>query len=240
MPSSACARSPSTSTLSLHDALPILEPYVSPGARYRRYLNVAPGAPDHETNFGWVIGANLAFGPMGFHLAYDSEKFTDGTKHGVFGLRSESTRLNSSHVEISYAVFCLCTVPLDLHSFPTRRSSDLGAVRLARGPLSSLFERRAGRSGPRDQLRVGDRSQSRVRPDGVPPGVRLGEVHRRDEARSVRPQIGEHTSELQSRRDLVCRLLLVHGPPRPPLFPYTTLFRSWSRTSRPGPAIVVI
>src|SRR5699024_7142737 len=35
----------------------------------------------------------------------------------------------------------------------------------------------------------------------------------------------EHTSELQSRFDLVCRLLL---PPSPssPLFPYTTLFRS--------------
>src|SRR5438874_722530 len=51
----------------------------------------------------------------------------------------------------------------------------------------------------------------------------------------------EHTSELQSRRDLVCRLLLekkktlatlysfiltLRTPPSPPLFPYTTLFRS--------------
>src|SRR5690349_17750143 len=35
----------------------------------------------------------------------------------------------------------------------------------------------------------------------------------------------EHTSELQSRRDLVCRLLL-RRPPRSTLFPYTTLFRS--------------
>src|SRR5688500_1858968 len=33
----------------------------------------------------------------------------------------------------------------------------------------------------------------------------------------------EHTSELQSPCNLVCRLL---RPPRPPLFPYTTLFRS--------------
>src|SRR5437868_4188144 len=33
----------------------------------------------------------------------------------------KSTRLNSSHVSISYAVFCL----LFLLSFPTRRSSDL-------------------------------------------------------------------------------------------------------------------
>src|SRR5262245_9868232 len=35
----------------------------------------------------------------------------------------------------------------------------------------------------------------------------------------------EHTSELQSLRHLVCRLLLVH-PPASTLFPYTTLFRS--------------
>src|SRR5437763_211560 len=36
----------------------------------------------------------------------------------------------------------------------------------------------------------------------------------------------EHTSELQSPMYLVCRLLL-RGPPRPSLFPYTTLFRSY-------------
>src|ERR1039458_3114503 len=39
----------------------------------------------------------------------------------------------------------------------------------------------------------------------------------------------EHTSELQSLRHLVCRLLLekmIRLPPRSTLFPYTTLFRS--------------
>src|SRR5207253_2705611 len=36
----------------------------------------------------------------------------------------KSTRLNSSHVAISYAVFCSLHL-LYLHSFPTRRSSDL-------------------------------------------------------------------------------------------------------------------
>src|SRR5438045_310955 len=37
----------------------------------------------------------------------------------------------------------------------------------------------------------------------------------------------EHTSELQSLRHLVCRLLLDVPPPSlSPLFPYTTLFRS--------------
>src|SRR3990167_6427547 len=48
----------------------------------------------------------------------------------------------------------------------------------------------------------------------------------------------EHTSELQSQSNLVCRLLLVkkgntlflmrRRPPRSTLFPYTTLFRSTS------------
>src|SRR5699024_6588847 len=38
-----------------------------------------------------------------------------------------------------------------------------------------------------------------------------------------RPRSEEHTSELQSRFDLVCRLLT--SPTSPP-FPYTTLFRS--------------
>src|SRR5437660_1183512 len=38
----------------------------------------------------------------------------------------KSTRLNSSHVAISYAVFCHTR---DLHSFPTRRSSDLSCTR---------------------------------------------------------------------------------------------------------------
>src|SRR5699024_8512150 len=36
----------------------------------------------------------------------------------------KSTRLNSSHVSISYAVFCYSALR-HLHSFPTRRSSDL-------------------------------------------------------------------------------------------------------------------
>jgi len=63
-----------------------VEPYVSPGIRYHHYASVAPGAADHETNFGWVIGGTLGFGPIGVHLAYDSEKFADGKTHGVFGV----------------------------------------------------------------------------------------------------------------------------------------------------------
>src|SRR5438034_277552 len=40
------------------------------------------------------------------------------------------------------------------------------------------------------------------------------------------PRSEEHTSELQSHSDLVCRLLLVARPPTSTRFPYTTLFRS--------------
>src|SRR5437660_1353300 len=42
----------------------------------------------------------------------------------------------------------------------------------------------------------------------------------------LRVRSEEHTSELQSRGHLVCRLLLARRPPSSPLFPYTTLFRS--------------
>src|SRR5690349_11085919 len=75
--------------------------------------------------------------------------------------------------------------------------------------------------------------------------------------RRRRPRSEEHTSELQSRRDLVCRLplekksrvqhrhiggrlhfrdrwLIVRRPPISTLFPYTTLFRSRRRTTTPG------
>jgi hypothetical protein len=63
-----------------------VEPYVSPGVRYHHYSNVAPGAADHETHFGWVIGTSVGFGPLGIHVAYDSEKFNDGKRHGVLGI----------------------------------------------------------------------------------------------------------------------------------------------------------
>src|SRR5207249_115093 len=49
-----------------------------------------------------------------------------------------------------------------------------------------------------------------------------------DKAGGVAARSEEHTSELQSRFDLVCRLLL--PPPLcSTLFPYTTLFRSFRK-----------
>ncbi len=63
-----------------------LEPYFSPGVRYHRYWNVPVGARKDETNFGWVLGGNAGIGPLGIHVAYDSEKFGDGTTHVVIGI----------------------------------------------------------------------------------------------------------------------------------------------------------
>src|SRR5207253_8273585 len=79
-----------------------------------------------------------------------------------------------------FIFFFTCSPTLaDLHSFPTRRSSDLFPVR---GPA-----------------RAGPRARSEPREPEAP------EHSRRSE---------EHTSELQSRGHLVCRLLLEKKKPR--------------------------
>src|SRR5207253_10871122 len=91
---------------------------------------------------------------------------------------------------------------LDLHSFPTRRSSDLCA------------EAARGVDGP-----VGDRTRiPRARAQSLANGRTLTASTARGHARDQRERIvtmpsrfsrsEEHTSELQSRGHLVCRLLL--------------------------------
>src|ERR1035441_9092694 len=97
-----------------------------------------------------------------------------------FGSRTDrkSTRLNSSHLGISYAVFC-CVAAL---------------ARPPPFPYTTLFRsHRQGRRGrPRDRTGNGCR--------------RLSTQAVRQPNRSE-----EHTSELQSLRHLVCRLLLRGG-----------------------------
>src|SRR5438034_7966643 len=80
--------------------------------------------------------------------------------------------------------------PRDLHSFPTRRSSDLA---LAGQPaIEQALDHRADQPG--QQHRDDDKG-------GIiePAVVQHGHAEERSE---------EHTSELQSHSDLVCRLLL--------------------------------
>src|SRR5207253_6536630 len=76
---------------------------------------------------------------------------------------------------------------LELHSFPTRRSSDL---------LKRLPEGELGFDEVKDRVRDGLSQQLAIK-------------HHLDLLRRERdPRSEEHTSELQSRGHLVCRLLL--------------------------------
>src|SRR5207249_344831 len=156
----------------------------------------------------------------------------------------KSTRLNSSHVSNSYAVFCLKKkrhlfgardrtrpghpllgtgssdahrphqafvylsfffskhgVRRVLHSFPTRRSSDLVDLEVQRGQVVAIV----GPSGAGKTTLV----------DLLP---RFYEPTRSE----------EHTSELQSRFELVCRLLLEKKK--------TSVRRSRSHAARPSAA----
>src|SRR5690349_24219348 len=85
--------------------------------------------------------------------------------------------------------------PRDLHSFPTRRSSDL----VGGEGTGHALQQRPG------QVAGGEVARGQPGPAGPQPrlAARAGEERLAGQARSE-----EHTSELQSRRDLVCRLLL--------------------------------
>src|SRR5438034_1112348 len=103
--------------------------------------------------------------------------------------------------------------PRDLHSFPTRRSSDLRPCRAGPGAgrSGSSSRRRCRRTTPRA------RRGSRIR--GAPrPHARATSRSRSSRPRAaawlVRPRDRKkHTSELQSHSDLVCRLLLALPTP---------------------------
>src|SRR3712207_8233302 len=73
-------------TLSLHDALPIFETLLSP--RFWRAFQLAEEPPALRDRYGMnVFGQSVLL----------ARRLTD----------RKSTRLNSSHANISYAVFCL-------------------------------------------------------------------------------------------------------------------------------------
>src|SRR6266704_1856068 len=93
----------------------------------------------------------------------------------------KSTRLNSSHVSISYAVFCLKKKKYNLFSFFFNDTATTEIYTLSLHdalPISRCFHTAWTQSGS-------------------------SRLHGQRRARSE-----EHTSELQSRFDLVCRLLL--------------------------------
>src|SRR5688572_22534660 len=124
----------------------------------------------------------------------------------------------------SSAAATTATYTLSLHdalpiSSPAPLSHCCISTGLAKGdilrPPYYLLRRPENRTFAPNEVAVGfDASQNRLRRDGNGHGF----MHRSE----------EHTSELQSQSNLVCRLLLPR-PPRPTLFPYTTLFRSRHR-----------
>src|SRR5690606_42160255 len=90
----------------------------------------------------------------------------------------------------------------DLHSFPTRRSSDLAGEDLGFvAVLGQQGDGLVGRPGPDVVERGGDHCCTAT---FVPPPPAFAA------ARTARTMLRseEHTSELQSRENLVCRLLL--------------------------------
>src|SRR5206468_12884414 len=103
-------------------------------------------------------------------------------------------RTNASVLTFIFIFFCVPGDQRDLHSFPTRRSSDLTVLVWA--------------------APVGNTSSSSVvvaDPVGATPPTQLVPVLQRllpPAPVQVKVRSEEHTSELQSRSDLVCRLLL--------------------------------
>src|SRR5207253_9367354 len=89
-------------TLSLHDALPISIVYLSSLGVYGDHAGAwidetAPTIPPH-TRGAARVDAELAWQALGRQR---------NTPVAILRLDRKSTRLNSSHVAISYAVFCL-------------------------------------------------------------------------------------------------------------------------------------
>jgi len=58
-----------------------IEPYLSVGNRW----NKLSGVSGTQSNVGWVVGANLGFGMLGLHFAYDSQKI-GGVTRGIIGI----------------------------------------------------------------------------------------------------------------------------------------------------------
>jgi hypothetical protein len=57
-----------------------IEPYLSVGNRWNK-----PSGGSTVSNVGWVVGANIGFGMLGLHVAYDSQKIGSTTR-GIIGI----------------------------------------------------------------------------------------------------------------------------------------------------------
>src|SRR5207248_10475188 len=94
---------------------------------------------------------------------------------------------------------------LALHSFPTRRSSDLPVA--LRHPLKHEDLRSSGHAITAN-LTIGDRFAAQAIRRRIEPHRLFGDLFRVFQSWKILERSEEHTSELQSPYDLVCRLLL--------------------------------
>src|SRR5215510_40876 len=142
-----------------------------------------------------------------------------GPSRGGWRLRArdrKSTRLNSSHVAISYAVFCLKKKKIMYRVMPTMSSifwpSAGRCVDFAMSPSPSylyFFFFFINDTATTDiyTLSLHDALPISRRPRRAGPRAGAASAPRRSAA-SPAARSEEHTSELQSRGHLVCRLLL--------------------------------
>ncbi len=62
-----------------------IEPYFSPGMRYVKYSDTSLGYGSY-TKFGFVLGANVGFGMVGLHVAYDYQTLPASTHRSILGI----------------------------------------------------------------------------------------------------------------------------------------------------------
>src|SRR5690606_41288641 len=98
---------PATSTLSLHDALPILDPALVHGGDPVEDLDGRRDRDEERDRAEDRAGEHRL--PAREHVVtpHEEAEQRDGEAGESDELDRKSTRLNSSHVKISYAVFCL-------------------------------------------------------------------------------------------------------------------------------------
>src|SRR5690606_40550110 len=95
------------SPLSLHDALPIypaVAPYLAEFPRANG-SSLGQGLAVHNFPFNQTIDQHFVQGRLDYNLSAGRQAFVRYTLDDTAQDR-KSTRLNSSHVKISYAVFC--------------------------------------------------------------------------------------------------------------------------------------
>src|SRR5207253_584030 len=136
------------------------------------------------------------------------DPFAPTTPKDAPGSDRKSTRLNSSHVAISYAVFCLIRLAPGSTLFPytTLFRSEVRVLAAAEVRVESGADLKERRDAPihlERSTRWLRRAREQLEQGRLPRPVRANDAEGRARLRSE-----EHTSELQSRGHLVCRLLL--------------------------------